>query len=368
MAKSDHTIKTESYKITTIGFMTNATLSVIHCLTGSFFNPMRSLRNQLLTQRGRTDALQREVEDERQRRSFIGVHRSMDRPEDEMSVLRRELSRATSEIEALRVHAADLRSHIHSENWSSHMYKGGNSGDTNDRSRGDADTDVTGGYSNVRPGDRTAATSAALKESGIAYVVGGSSPCSECSQLTSLLAERNAQVDVLTTTVEALQVSSTSTLSSPRKHEDIPSGSNGDRGRGRSESPRRRAVRAGKRAPASASLATLDERMTDVDGGVGILNQISAQGLVRHCVALATRLSATMARAWASERRADRSVVELDRKEREVSATQTKFTELAERCRSLDAERCKATSALKRMHAESAVRLREAGEEASKLR
>lgn len=329
---------------------------------------MRSLRNQLLTQRGRVDALQREAEDERQRRPFDGVSRGTDGSEGEAAVLRRELSRATSEIEALRVHAADMRSHVQSGTWSSHVYKGA-SGDTGDRTRGDADTDETGGYSNVRPGARTAAAEAALKEIDVANVAGGSGDfCSECVRLTSLLVERNAQVGVLTTTVEALQVPPTSTLSSPRKHEGIESDSGSGRGRGRSASPCRRAARAGKRAPAGPSLATWDEHIADVDGGVGILNYISAQGLIRHCVALATRLTATMARAWACERRADRGAVELERKEREVNATQAKSTELAERCRLLDLERCTTAAALKRMHAESAARLREAGEEASKLR
>lgn len=330
---------------------------------------IRSLKEELLSQRRRTEALQREMEDERQHGPRVGVALSSGRQHTEVETLRRELLRATSEIEALRAHADDLRNHFRSNNWRFNTSKE-TDGDAHDGTRDNDDAGAVGSFSDVGPGAGNTAAATALKtEISITNTLGETnSSCSNCARLESLLAEKSAQVGVLTATVGALQVPPTSALSSPRKFDGDPRRSGINLGRGRSASPRGGTGRGGKHAASGGHPFAAWDDCTDVDGGVAILSHIGAQGLVRHCVALATRLTATMRRAWANERRADRDAAAMERKERELSTTQAKLTDLSEKYRLLDLERSKMAAALKRMQTESAVRLREAGEEGSKLR
>ena len=103
-------------------------------------------------------------------------------------------------------------------------------------------------------------------------------------------------------------------------------------------------------------------------GGVGVLNHVAAQGLARRCVALTVRLASAIAREGRAERRADRLAEEAVRREKRIAAAAVVEAELARRNRALESGGRKAAAALNGFRAESAARLREAGEEASKLR
>lgn len=331
--------------------------------------PLCSLRQELLTETRRTKTLEREAADARRQQKSTGDSTNGNgRQEENTAVLRRELARSSSEIEALRVHAADLRSRLQSGNWSWHTFH------VSRANAGHSDEDDALGIPQICSGVNVGVrATAALKEIGITANVNdadqaGSSSC-EVSRLRSLLIEKNAQVSVLTATVEALRLPSTSMYSPPIKSGGIPGGSDGgERGRGRSASPCRRATCDNKHAPTGNCLKVTDDNAYDVDGGVSVLRHISAQGLVGHCVGLASRLISTMARAWASERRADRFSVELERKDRETRAAEAKLGVLAEQNRLLEIERSNMAAALKEVRTESSARLREAGEEASKMR
>lgn len=331
---------------------------------GTAPNSLCSLRAELLVQRRRADAAQYEAEHEVQRRPPAN---GVNGKQEDDAALRRELALASSEIEALRVHVADLRTRIHSGYWSWQTCgRWGGSIVDNDG------YDVNGteaGLSGRRPGAHmaaaaAAASSAALKDIGIGGMGSGNHPNStlEVSRLQSMLTEKNEQVNVLIATVDTLQVT-TAKPPSPRSNNGRILGGSGSSGV--SASPCHRKTHDRPRVDLDLSLS---QSADAVDGGVGILNHISAQGLVRHCVALAVRLTSTMSRAWGAERRADRLTAELERRESELRAAETIATNLAENNRLLDVNGRKTTAALKGMKVECATRLREAGEEASKLR
>lgn len=200
-----------------------------------------------------------------------------------------------------------------------------------------------------------------------------SSSSLEVTRLASLLAERNAQVSVLTSTVEVLQAtitfpSSPPRESSPGKSSGIRAPGNGGDGGG-ARGPKHHAA-AGRSAMGGGSWVADEVEVVapDVDGGVGILSHIGAQGLARHCVGLAVRLASTAARAGTAERRADRLAVDAEGREREVRAAEAAVARLSQRNRALEKGFRKSAAALGAVRAESATRLEEAGEEASKLR
>lgn len=327
----------------------------------SQFDPLRSLRKEVLSERRRASAAQQDAEDDYRRRSLENGNQ-----DDEVAALNRKVALASSEIAALRVHTADLRRQIQSGCWPP-LVPGGSSGD-----RG---TDVSGGASGGEAvfrnvGDPDACVVAATMKEIVAFGGGGSGgggvgganagASLEVARLASLLTERTAQVGVLTSTVEALQAT-TAFSSSPRKSGGIVlgPGNGGDRG-----------GRDSKRAAAGGAVVggSWAEVAPDVDGGVGILSHIGAQGLARHCVGLAVRLTSTTARAGAAERRADRLASDMECGERGVRAAEAAAAQLSKRCRGLEKGFQKSAAALSAVRAESAARLEEAGEEASKLR
>ena len=423
-------------------------LPLFHFLGGRRICPKRcSLRNEVLSERRRADEAQRDAKDERRLRS-LGPAASAasaaaaaggesgdgaDGGDEDVASLRRKLELAASEVEALRTHANDLRSQIQSGWWSwrrqaapAEAVAGAGAGQA--ASGGGDAVEFLGSASGA-----CAAAEAALRELGIARVDGGSvggggggggGGCDESSaslevdRLTSLLAERDAQVSVLSSTVEALQTCSALAPPSPSpgkgggrtsaegdtarnnnnnnsnnsnninsspspQHQHHLRGGAASRGHGSS----RRGTPAGAPAGASscpssshprrpffwADASSFGETM-EADGGGGgggvggLLGHVEAQGLARRCVALAARLSSAVAREGRAERRAERLAAEAARRERRMAAAAEAEAGLADRNRLLASCVRKTAAALDGLRAESAARLREAGEEASKLR
>lgn len=311
-----------------------------------------SLRQDVLNERRRADAGQRDATDELRRRSLAhpanGSHDDVD-----AATLRRKLILASSEIEALRTNTKDLRRQIQSGCW---LWQARGTGA--DEHGGGGKEDFSDGSSDARE------VASMLKEVRITAIDCGegggdeASASAEVARLSSLLAEKSAQVSVLTSTVEALHAP-TSFVLSPAKDGDGGTAGNAD--------PRVEAVR-DKHGESGGFSEPRAESAADVDGGVGILNHIGAQGLARHCVALAVRLTSTAARAGAAERRVDRLAAEMEVRERKMRATAVVESELSRRNRALQKGMRKTAEALSGMRAESSARLQEAGEEASQLR
>lgn len=389
----------------------------------------QSLRNEVLATRRRADEADRDAKDERRLRSLAapaaaaaasasasgagGIGRD-DGDADDAPALRRKLRLATSETEALRTHANDLRDQIQAGWWSWRPAASGSETEVESVAVGEGRELSSGGWGadeagvlGGAPGARAvaaAAAEAALLDSigaaSTAVAAGGGRGCNgsdismELDRLTSLLAERDAQIGVLTSTVEALQTSPSPVLAraSPRKsgvaaaaataaarvdggHNNAPTGSS-------APSPRlRRAGLGGPRKAATASTAVSPSRGSLWDegfgaptmeaaahGGVGVLNHVGAQGLARRCVALTVRLTSAIGREGKAERRAEQLAAEAARWERRVAAVAAAEAEVARRNRALESRGKEAAAALNGLRAESAARLREAGEEASKLR
>lgn len=354
----------------------------------------------MLAERQRADEAQRDAKDERRIRSLApltssSLSRQDDNNDDDAAALRQQLKLASSEVEALRTHNKDLRTQIQSGWWSWQKERAsfGTAPDS-----GDGETVGVGGKTRFSDGSSSgacAAAEAALRELGVVVDIdsagggggGGSghdsSVAMELDRLTSLLAERDAQVSVLISTVEALHTLPAFVPSSPRKSGDAaPStGDNkavsGDTG-GRAYSPRLRAHRddhaqqttnrVSPRAFGTHFSGDTTEAAAGGGGGVGVLNHVGAQGLARRCVSLTVRLTSAIAREGKAQRQADRLADENARQERKMRAAKAIEADLTRRNRVLDNGARKTAAALSGLRTESAARLREAGEEASKLR
>lgn len=315
-----------------------------------------SLRNELLAERQRADAAQRNVADGARHRSLSNPardNRSSEQNED-IAALQRKLALAFSEMEALRVHTKDLRGQIQSGCWSwlardQNADKGGVMGSA---------SDGEGRFSDVISSGAHAAAASVGSERGSGDQKASSQ---EVARLTSLLAERDVQVSVLTSTVEGLQALPSFEMS-PKKSV----------GGGDAESNASPQLRGSCVAPSASgrnpSIFWAEVAPPNVDGGVSVLNHISAPGLARHCLALAVRLTSTTARQGAAERRADRLATEMERQERKARVATSLEADLVRRNRVLEKRTKKTAAALSVMRAESANRLRETGQEASKLR
>lgn len=330
-----------------------------------------SLNNDLLVERQRAEEAQRALVDD-SRLQGLATNAGVSRNDDDTTSLHRKLALASSEIEALRVHNADLRRRIRSGCWSWLVSKGideerGESGDGN-ASQGEFS------FPEYAPHARAAAE-AALQEiemtsDGNCVQRDGSSSSSssgtpafvEIARLNSLLSERDSQVSILNSTVEVLR-STCSFVSSPGRsinHGD--EGGNGNRKAGTeaegSPSPRLRSVRSDARKSGGESSSSRVKRF----------NHIGAQGLGHHCVALTLRIASATARAGAAERRADRLAVELEQMQRKESVVGTAKTDLRKRNRALEDRLKKTVAALNSLRTESGAHLEEAAAKASKLR
>lgn len=364
-----------------------------------------SLKNEVLTERQRANTALRDAKDERrlhslaaaatnvgsaQRNIVNGNSNYTNGGDEDLSALRRQLKLASSEIEALRTHNQDLRDQIQSGWWSwrpscstepviDRCASGTTVGD-----EGGEEGGVSGGTL-----EACAAAEAALRELGIGGGGGGgksasgdgSSASIEADRLTSLLAEREAQVGVLTSTIEGLRISPTFL---PRTgggggmaaSAGIGAKEGVDAAVGQAASPRLRGSRETTRTADSAGslwaeVAGAGGQTTDRgggDGGVAALNHVGAQGLARRCVALTVGLTDAIARASKAERRADRLAAETQRRDRRIVAAVGAEAALVRRNRILEDGARKTAAALSTLRAESAARLREEGEEASKLR
>lgn len=380
----------------------------------------------MLAERRRADEAERDAKDERRLRSLAAATATTsgartttrdndngDNDGDDAAALRRRLKLATSEIEALHTHTTDLRNQIQSGLWSWLPAASLTATDV------DGDEPASGGGGAGEAGVLDGAYGAkaallgevgALTAAGVGVGVGGG--CGGCGggggrddggasveldRLTSLLAERDAQIGVLASTVEALQTSPVlqhSSSPSPRKSGAAAAASTaagtGDHGRhnvttgGSVSSPRLHASSRENSRQATTTTATTSTAVSpgpfwaDVfgdmmetgggGGGVGVLNHVGAQGLARRCVALTVRLTSAIAREGKAERRADRLAAEAARREKRIAAAAAAEARLARRNRALDTGGKKAATALNGLRAETAARLREAGEEASKLR
>lgn len=313
----------------------------------------------MLAERQRADEAQRDAKDERRIRSLAPLHSSVSSQggSDDAAALRRELKLASSEIEALRTHNKDLRNQIQSGWWS---WQNQASLETVPDNGGSESASVGGEarFLDCSSSGACAAAEAALREIGVIGIGGrggGGGGCDaggsgggggndsnaaiELDRLSSLLAERDAQVSVLTSTVEALHTLP-ALVPSPRKSVTAPS--------------------MGDKVVAGDTEAD--------DGGVGVLNHIGAQGLARRCVSLTVRLTSVIAREGKAQRRADRLADETARQARKIRAAKAVEVDLTRRISVLDKGAKKTTAALSGLRTESAARLREAGEEASKLR
>lgn len=323
----------------------------------------------MLDERRRADAAQRDAGDECRHRSLAQT--ASGSQGDDAAALRRKLVISSSEIEALRVYTKDLRNKIQSGYWSWQIHDAGADGRGSGEGKSASGEDVD--FSDGVLGTRTAGM--ALKGAGITSSGGGddANASAEVARLSSLLAERDVQVSVLTSTVEVLQ-SPSAFMPSPSKmggasHAGGGGGGSGGHGDGTPDnaSSHRGATRhnvAGKEGLSGSWVETA----ADVDGGVGVLNHIGAQGLARHCVALAVRLTSTTARAGAAERRADRLASEVERLERKGRLSGMAEADVPRRNRVLEKRLRKSAAALSGIRVESAARLQEAEKEASKLR
>lgn len=311
----------------------------------------------MLNERRRADASQRDATDELRRRS-LAHPASGSQHDTDVATLRRKLVLASSEIEALRTNTKDLRRQIQSGYW---LWQ---ARDTGADECGDGRTGgVDGGKADFAVAGFDAREVASMLEETTAIDCGeggggDASASVEIARLNSLLAEKSAQVSVLTSTVEALHVP-TSFVLSPAKNEGNGPGGNAD--------PHVESVqdKHGEQGGFSEAHA---ESAVDVDGGLGILNHIGAQGLARHCVALAVHLTSTTAGKGAAERRADRLAAEMEVRERKMRAAEVVETGLFRRNHALEKSLRKTAEALSGMRAESFARLQETGEEASQLR
>lgn len=362
----------------------------------------------MLAERQRADEAQRDAKDERRIRSLApltisGLSRQDSNDSGDAAALRRELKLASSEIEALRTHNKDLRTQIQSGWWS--WQKKTASFETPPDS-GDGETVSVVGEARFSGGSSAGACAAAaeaaaevLREVGVVVGIdrggGGSrddsSAAIELDRLTSLLAERDAQVSVLTSTVEALHTLPAFVPPSPRKRgaaAAAPSMGDSKAVGGResggrvSSSPSRLRVNRGDHAHQTSNRssprafgthffsgdATEEAAAADGVGRVGVLNHVGAQGLARRCVSLTVRLTSAIAREGKAQRRADRLADENARQERKIRAAMAVEADLNRRNRVLDGGARKTAAALSGLRTESAARLRDAGEEASKLR
>lgn len=349
----------------------------------------------MLAERRRADEAERDANDERRLRSLApSAITACGSDSDDAVALRRKLKLATSEIEALRTHTNDLRNQIQSGWWSwrpvaSEEVTDGE-GNAPVRSGGVGEAGLLNG-SGSGASDATAAAEAALlgEVAGAAAVVSaGGRRCAdsgvsiELDRLTSLLAERDAQIGVLASTVEALQTSPVLARSSPRKSgaASCSAGARvvdgGHTGGTDASGPRPRASRDNAHhATSTAAVSPVTfwadvsgDMMEDGGGGVGVLNHVGVQGLARRCVALTVRLTSAIAREGKAERRTDLLAAEAARWERRIAAAVAVEADLTQRNRVLEGREKEAAAALNGLRRESAARLREAGEEASKLR
>ncbi|CBN80212.1 expressed unknown protein [Ectocarpus siliculosus] len=366
---------------------------------------VESLRNEVLAERRRADAAQLEARDERRLRSLAAPAGGGDGSSNssiqgytincatkgDEAALRRKLELAAGEIEALRTHTRDLRSQVQS-GWWSWRPSSSEAGADNDGSepssggRGRVKGEELGLLDGLVSSGACAAAEAALREIDATGGGGGggdddSNVSIEVDRLTSLLSEKDAQIGVLTSTVEALQTSPAFAPPplppSPRKGGVAAPGVNVDGAAVGASSPRLRTDRETARTPTSrGSLKLSSFWAADVSGcgvddggeGVGVLNHVGAQGLARRCVSLAVRLTSALAREGRAERRAERLAAEAGRRDRKIRAAARAEEDLARRNRALENAARKTAAALGSLRAESAARLREAGEEASQLR
>lgn len=200
------------------------------------------------------------------------------------------------------------------------------------------------------------------KEIGISgyHHDGDGNATAEVSRLKSVLLEKEAQVDVLSATVEALRGS---VPCSPSGRGGAHEVHDGDR-----SSPIRPSTRKDRKESARSHLCT-DKSGKKYEGcGMALPSEIGAQGLVRQCIYLTVRLNSEIAHAYGAERRQNRLSVELEHVEVEKLRAETAGAELAQRVRVLEVDVGKMRAALTAMQSESEARLRGAGEEASKLR
>ncbi|CAM9228114.1 unnamed protein product [Choristocarpus tenellus] len=210
----------------------------------------------------------------------------------------------------------------------------------------------------------------------------------ELVRLKSLLGERTTQVKVLAATVEALQATSLSSAPAPALSTvsgNCGVGNNTQRGPNRNQKVGREDKNKLERhqqqqqdqqtpqlstKPLWDSLENLAVGSFDStwQGGVGILGQLGPQGLVSHCVRLAVRLTAALARTGRAERRADSLLAKNDTREREGRRVEGRVSELESSCQALEADKRRVVAALEAVGRESTARLRAAGEESSQLR
>ncbi|CAM9943102.1 unnamed protein product [Hapterophycus canaliculatus] len=362
----------------------------------------------VLTERRRADTARRDAKDERRLRSLAAASASGGSAQHDIgsgssggsssnnvdgneavAALHRQLKLASSEMEALRTHNKDLRGQIQSGWWSwrpplsSETVADHGASNTIAGNEGGAERGLSSGAF-----EACAAAEAALREVGIGGGDGGGgfsrhggsgsgddgAASVDVDRLTSLLAERDAQVGVLTSTIEALRIS------------PVPMPTHGGGGvtassgigvkEGGDASPNLPASREAARTATSrasagsfrAEVSRAGDVATDGAGGVGALNRVGAQGLARRCVALTVGLAAATARAGKAERRADRLAAETQRRDRKIVAGVAAEAAAVRRNQAFENGARKSAAALGALRAESVARLREAGEEASKLR
>lgn len=318
------------------------------------------------------------MEDERRCQSLI-TPTDGTRDEEDTSSLRRKLALASSEIEALRIHTKDLCRQIQSGRWSWQVED-----DAGDHKPGHGDTRSDASPSGVLGLPTTLSVATTLRDMGICdghsgvfaergidqdSVAGASL---EIARLTSLLNEKTTQVSVLTSTIEALQTPAVLTTSPRRRYDSVSPGvgSSGGKARGCGAQPdHARTSRDNRNTVVGGDTGnSLTELAPNIDGGVGVLGHMAAQGLARHCVALSVRLTSSTARCGAAERRADRLAAAMERRERKAGGTPKLEGHSSRRYHEMEKGVRKAVAMLSAVRGESTARLEEAGEEASKLR
>lgn len=184
----------------------------------------------------------------------------------------------------------------------------------------------------------------------------------QVEQLRSLVEERNAQVDVLTATIEVLRLPTSSSSAVKRRGNDglhVTEGSDAGLSRRRSDLGLRRG---------EGGLGVFSDDEDHVDIAVEALKRTRPRGILKHCIRLTARLHSAISRAGEAERRADGLAAELHGREwgrLRASATEVG---LAERCRMLKTNGRKLAAALNASRAECQASLRDASEETSKLR
>ncbi|CAN0294336.1 unnamed protein product, partial [Ectocarpus sp. 12 AP-2014] len=369
---------------------------------------VESLRNEVLAERRRADAAELEARDERRLRSLAAPaggsggssgsssnqdHTTNCANKGDEAALRQKLELAAGEIEALRTHTRDLRSQVQSGWWSwrpsSPEARADNDGSEPLSGGGSVEDEELGFLDVLVSSGACAEAEAALREIDATGGGGGgggggdfddSNISIEVDRLTSLLSEKDAQIGVLTSTVEALQTSpafAPPPPPSPRKGGVAAPGGSVDGAPVGASSPRLRTNRETARTPTSrGSLKMSSFWAADVSGcgvddggeGIGVLNHVGAKGLARRCVALTVRLTSALTREGRAERRAERLAAEAGQRDRKIRAAARAEEDLARRNRALENAVRKTAAALGSLRAESAARLREAGKEASQLR